>query len=245
MSSIEIISSTELITLLEYQDYGVEYQPIVQLSNQEIFAYEALSRFFDQQNKKIRPDVVYAALHQSPLSLFQVEYQQKKIQLDHAPRQLPTFVNLDQDSYFSSGDQQTRNPFLQLFSEYQDLDIVVELIENSEINDAVMSLAMIDSLSKTGIKTAIDDVFDPLSMISTSVIQLVNFIKLDKHVVANKGQQDFLILVECFIDYAHKAGKKVILEGVETAEDLLFARRLNVDFVQGFLYRDKFINIRG
>lgn len=245
MSSIESISSTALIALLEYQDYGVEYQPIVQLDNQEIFAFEALARFFDQQNQKIRPDIVYAALHQSPLSLFQVEYQQKKIQLDHAPRQWPTFVNLDQDSYFSSGDQQPNNPFIKLFREYKDLDIVVELIENSEINDAVMSLAMIDNLSKTGIKTAIDDVFDPLSMISTSVIQLVNFIKLDKYVVNNKHQADFLILVECFIDYAHKAGKKVILEGVETTEDLLFARQLNVDFVQGFLYRDKFINVRG
>jgi EAL domain-containing protein (putative c-di-GMP-specific phosphodiesterase class I) len=244
MSSTEIITPTELVALLERQDHGVEYQPIIQVDSQEIFAYEALSRFFDQQNQALRPDLVYAALHQSPLSLFQVEYQQKKLQLDHAPSKLPIFVNLDQDSYFSSGVQGQDNPFLQLFRKYPNVDIVVELIENSEINDAVMSLAMIDSLSTTGIKTAIDDVFNPMCMISTSVIQLVNFIKLDKHVIANKNQPDFLVLVNCFIDYAHQAGKKVILEGVETHQDLLFAKQINVDFVQGFLYRDKFINIR-
>jgi len=244
MSTTDLITPTQLVSLLEKQDYGVEYQPIIGIDNQQIYAYEALARFFDEKGHPIRPDIVYASLHASPLSLYQVEYQQKILQLANAPTNIPIFVNLDQDSYFSSGVQGPNNPFLKLFTEYKCLDIVVELIENSEINDAVMSLSMIDSLSKTGIKTAIDDVFNPQSMISTSVIQLVNFIKLDKHVVANKEHKDFLVLVECLIDYAHKAGKKVILEGIENDDDLLFARQLNVDLVQGFLYREQFINFR-
>jgi EAL domain-containing protein (putative c-di-GMP-specific phosphodiesterase class I) len=52
-----------------------------------------------------------------------------------------------------------------------------------------------------------------------------------------------MLLVESLISYAHSAGKKVILEGVETIEDLHFARQLNVNFVQGFYYRNLFINI--
>ena len=38
-------------------------------------------------------------------------------------------------------------------------------------------------------------------------------------------------------------GKKVILEGVETSEDLMFAKQLNVDFIQGFYYRQQFKNV--
>ncbi|NQZ81310.1 MAG: EAL domain-containing protein [Colwellia sp.] len=239
----KVILPTVLIQLIKNQRYGVEYQPIVSITTQEVFAYEALARFFDEQNQKMRPDRIYAALHHSPLSLFQVEFEQKQLQLSNAPKNFPTFVNLDQDSYFSSGITGDNNPFLQLFTEYKASELVIELIENSEINDAIMSLAMIDNLSKTGIKTAIDDVFHPQSMISTSVIQLVNFIKLDKHVVAQKDNAEFLVLVRCIINYAHQAGKQVILEGVETYDDFLFATQLNVDFVQGFLYREQFINI--
>lgn len=36
------------------------------------------------------------------------------------------------------------------------------------------------------------------------------------------------------VGYAHATNKKVILEGVETTEDLFFARQLGVDYVQGF-----------
>ncbi|MEH6359023.1 MAG: EAL domain-containing protein [Pseudomonadales bacterium] len=228
---------------MEKKRYGVEYQPIIDINNQEIYGFECLARFFDASNRLVRPDLVFSSLHDSPLSLFLVEYQQKELQLCNAPSNGSIFVNLDQDSYFSSGVEGQDNPFLVLFNNYKKADITVELIENSEINDAIMSLAMIDTLSKNHINTAIDDVCNPQSMVSTSVIQLVDFIKLDKHVVHNKSDDMFLCLVNALINYAHDAGKKVILEGVENEADLLFAKQLNVDFVQGFLYREQFINV--
>ncbi len=234
------ISPLSLIELIETQRYGVEYQPIVDLKSKDIMAYECLARFTDKDNNNIPPDIIYAALHESPLSLFQVEYQQKLLQLDYAPVQSDIFVNLDQDSYFSAGGDNEENPFLHLFKGFKSANIVVELIENSEINDAIKSLAMIDTLSKRNINTAIDDVCNPLSMISTSVIQLVDYIKLDKHVVAEKHNTHFILLVEALISYAHSAGKKVILEGVETESDIIFARRINADYVQGFIFKKWF-----
>ena len=108
-----------LIELMAKQRYGVEYQPIVDISNQEIYAYECLSRFFDAENIPIRPDLVYASLHDSPISLFQVEHQQKKLQLCHAPDNVDIFVNLDQDSYFSTGALKDDNPFLNLFKGFE------------------------------------------------------------------------------------------------------------------------------
>lgn len=77
-------------------------------------------------------------------------------------------------------------------------------------------------------------------MVSTSVIQLVDYIKLDKHVVAEKHNKQFMLLVEALINYAHSAGGKIILEGVETESDIIFARKINVDYVQGFLFKKWF-----
>jgi EAL domain-containing protein (putative c-di-GMP-specific phosphodiesterase class I) len=234
------LPATCLIELIDSQRFGVEYQPIIDLQSCEIFAYECLARFYDRHNNPIRPDFVYASLHESPLSLFQVEYEQKKLQLSYAPNNVNIFVNLDQDSYFSSGEIKENNPFLKLFKEYYKSEIVVELIENSEINDAIMSLAMIDTLTKHNIDTAIDDVCNPQSMISTSVIQLVSYIKLDKYVIDNKSNKNFMLLVKSIIDYAHGTGKKVILEGVETTFDLQLAKQLQVDYVQGFYFKKQF-----
>lgn len=240
-----LLSPTFLIDLMETQRYGVEYQPIVDVRSQDIYAYECLARFYDADDRPVPPDVVYASLHQSPLSLFQVEYQQKKLQLSNAPGSEKLFVNLDQDSYFSAGEEDVaNNPFVDLFSADGHPDITVELIENSEINDAVMSLAMISDLSRHGIDTAIDDVCNPQSMVSTSVLQLVDFIKLDKHVVRSRDDTNFQCLVRSLIDYAQATGRKVILEGVETESDLAFARRLNVDLVQGYWYSDTFVSVR-
>jgi EAL domain-containing protein (putative c-di-GMP-specific phosphodiesterase class I) len=243
MKDKNLLNAECLIDLIENKRFGVEYQPIVRCDNQDIFAYESLARFYTADNKAIRPDLVYESLHSSPLSLFQVEYQQKKLQLSYAVNGHDIFVNLDQDSYFSCGVIDQSNPFLKLFKEFQKSNVIVELIENSEINDAIMSLAMIDNLAKSNIPTAIDDVCNPQSMISTSVIQLVNYIKLDKYVIKNKHNRNFMLLVKSIIEYAHSTSKQIILEGVETAEDLLLAKQLNCDFVQGFYYRDRFKNV--
>ncbi len=238
---MELLNPQTLITLIEESRFGVEYQPIVDVINQDIFAYEALSRFFDHAGKPLRPDIVYASLHNSPLSLFQVEYKQKVIQLDSAPDNAGLFVNVDQDSYFASGIAGINNPFLKLFNHYKKNEIVVELIENSEINDAKMSMAMIESLASHNIYTAIDDVFAPTSMLSFAVLEFVDFIKLDKYVVRNKSNKESMHLVKSIVEYGHFAGKKIILEGVENQSDLSLARQLNVDYIQGFLYRDQFI----
>jgi len=243
MREKKLINAECLIDLIENKRFGVEYQPIVSCKNQEIFAYESLARFYTHDNKSIRPDLVYESLHSSPLSLFQVEYQQKRLQLSYAVNDFDIFVNLDQDSYFSSGVIDQSNPFLKLFKEFRKSTVIVEFIENSEINDAIMSLAMIDNLAKNNIPTAIDDVCNPQSMISTSVIQLVDYIKLDKFVIKNKKNRNFMLLVRSIIDYAHSSKKKVILEGVETYDDLRLAKQLKCDFVQGFYYRDHFKNV--
>ena len=234
------LKASQLLSLMEEKRYGVEYQPIVSINDNEIFAYECLSRFFDSNNKSIRPDLVYASLHDNPLSLFQVEYEQKKLQLSFAPNSKDIFVNLDQDSYSASGLLKSDNPFVRLFNNYHKANVIVELIENSELSDAVMSLEMINNLAKNNINTAIDDLFNQQSMLSTSVIQMVDFIKLDKYVTRNHANKNFMALVSCMINYAHNTGKKVILEGVETQEDHYFAKKIGVDYVQGFLYKKLF-----
>lgn len=234
------LGSAQLLELMDSKRYGAEYQPIVCVKDQEIVAYEALSRFYDEQNRAIRPDHVFASLHDNPLSLFQVEYEQKKLQLSYAPHNTDIFVNLDQDSFSAAGSINSDNPFVNLFNHYSKSNVIVELIENSQLSDAMMSLAMINTLTKNSVNTAIDDLFNPQSLFSTSVVQLVDYIKLDRYVLGNKCCANFMALVHFIINYAKDTRKKVVLEGVETEQDLAFAREIGVDYVQGFYFKKLF-----
>ncbi|KJZ13924.1 MAG: EAL domain-containing protein [Marinomonas sp.] len=235
------LSNQLVLDLLQNKRYGVEYQPIVCVLTGEIIAYEALSRFYTATGESLRPDLVYASLHHNLLSLYQVEYEQKKIQLEHAPLDKTIFVNLDQDAFFASGVTGIDNPFVQLIRSHKQNQVMVELIENSELNDALMSLSMIETLAAYDIGTAIDDLCNPKSMISVSVMQLVDVIKLDKHVVKKADDERFMLFTKKMIEFGRQSDKKIVLEGIETESDLDFARELGVDYVQGYLYRSQFI----
>lgn len=235
------LSNQVVLDLLQNKRYGVEYQPIVCVDTGEVVAYEALSRFYTPTGDSIRPDLVYASLHHNLLSLYQVEFEQKKIQLEYAPQGKKIFVNLDQDAFFASGVTGIENPFVQLINAHKNNQVIVELIENSELNDALMSLSMIETLAAYNIGTAIDDLCNPKSMISVSVMQLVDVIKLDKHVVKKADDERFMLFTQKMIEFGRQTNKKIVLEGIETKEDLLFARSLGVDYVQGFLFKSEFI----
>ena len=235
------LSKSVLLEIIQSERFGVEYQPIIELGTGEVVAYEALSRFYNYGGESVRPDLIYASLHENPITLFQVEYLQKKLQLAESP-ETRLFVNLDQDAFFATDVEAHNNPFIQLIRKQKESEIVVELIENSEINDAIMSLSMIEAFDALGIDTALDDLCHPHSMISVSVMQLVKWIKLDRCVLRMQHNDVFMKFVRQMIQFAKMTDKKIILEGVETEADLQTAKMLEVDCVQGFFYRTQFIN---
>ncbi len=237
-----MLSNRKLLELIESQRFGVEFQPIVELKSGDVYAYEALSRFKMADGGLVRPDFVYAALHDNPLLLLQVELAQKRIQLDGLSRQQRVFVNLDQDAFYACGTDVEDNPFIELIQDYDQDRVIVELIENSEMSDALMSLSMIEVFNKLGVRTALDDLCNPKSMLSVAVLQLVEWVKLDKCVLEQRLDANFMVFVEKMIDFAKVTGKKVVLEGVEKESDLVFARQIGVDYVQGFYFKERFIS---
>lgn len=239
---MSLLSQNGLLELIESKRFGVEYQPIVEVNTGSVFAYEALSRFKMMNGDFIRPDYVYASLHDNPLLLFQVELAQKKIQLAGLSSDEKIFVNLDQDAFFACGQEVGNNAFVELIQKEGENRVIVELIENSEMSDALMSLSMIEVFNQLGVCTALDDMCNPKSMLSVAVLQLVEWIKLDKCVLTNRYDANFMAFVSKIIDFAHMTGKQVILEGVEQEADLAFARLIGVDYVQGFYYRDRFLS---
>ena len=224
---------------------GCEYQGLICPTNLKPLGYEALARFKTEQGEALPPNLVFEWLHEHPALFEQVEFKAKCFQLDNAPQGLPLFLNLDPHAIAAN----TCAPLVEKFKHHPDLTI--ELIENTCINDATLALDLLKKLSKLNIKSALDDVGAPHSMLSLELLSQVHCVKFDKAWLVNKNANavedkseldlDRKSLLASLIAYAKQTGKLTILEGVETSAQLALAQELGIDRVQGFLFKQAFI----
>lgn len=229
-----------LLDLLESRRYAVEYQPIMALKTREIMAFEALARFKSAEGHAIPPQAVFSALHHSPLSLYQTEYHMKRLQLAEAPKDYRLFLNLDPDACAFEGHQAQAD-----FSSWMDClrsrpDIVVEIIENSNVSDAHISRRLAEACHANQIELALDDIGAPDSLVALSLLLSVDYLKFDRSWLAQRNDPPSMTLLTGLIRCARDLGKHTVLEGIETEADLDFAHTLGVNYVQGFLFKPLF-----
>lgn len=231
------LSPAVLLSLLEGNGLGVEYQPIIRLQDDQVVGYEALARFRHLRSGVLPPDQVFRALHSSPLSLFQLEWRIKQLQLQQAPAGVPLFLNIDQDA-FEVFQEESQHPMVELLRGQQ--QVVVEIIENSSIADARVSIAMQQAFGAAGIALALDDLGAHDSLVSLDVLLGVQYLKLSRDWLTRLVGGQSLALLQAMLAFARLTSKQVILEGVETLEQRVWAQQLGVPCVQGFLYRSRF-----
>lgn len=120
---------------------------------------------------------------------------------------------------------------------------VVELIENSSVSDARVSIAMLRQFDGAGIPMALDDIGAHDSLVSLDVLARVDYLKLARDWLGRLSGPHTQPLLQSLLDFARHSGKTVILEGVESESDLALAQRLGIGFVQGFLFRPQFVQV--
>ena len=243
---IAVPLAAEMLDIILNRRFGVEYQPIVETQSGEIAGYEALARFHLSDMRQISPMEMFSRLHANPLLLFHVELEMKKLQIALRPRGSQLYLNLDTDSYVQGGTG-ADNPFIALFREhaYSDAELVVEVIENLDTRDAAQSQRMIDTLLGHGMRVALDDIGATYGLLSLGSLVDATAVKFDWGWLAQMGQAKRRATLEWLIGMARDLGIQTVLEGVETCDDMEQAKRLHVDYVQGFLFSRHFVKARG
>lgn len=227
-----------MLDVMQNRRYGVEYQPIIDALSGAVYGYEALARFIQEDGQALAPGAVFQTLHAAPLDLYRVEYDLKKLQITHAPKGHRLFVNIDPDAFGAYGGTEPFHPLTELFIAHP--HVVVEVIENTGISDAHMSDAMVRVFQSHNIKLALDDIGASDTLVSLPILMAVDYLKLDRMWLDQYANPAYLAMLKGLIHYARETGKKTILEGIETNADLVTARQLGIDYVQGFLYRKYF-----
>lgn len=229
-----------LLEALLARRFAVEYQPLICPSSGDALGWEALARFRAADGSLLPPDQVFQALHHDPLLLFHTELETKRLQLAEAPREGLLFVNLDPDSFAAGQDPAGRNVFTDLFLPHRQR-LVVEVIENLDMGDVILSHRLVEELKAEGILLAMDDLAASRGLISFAALNDSAYLKFDRSWLADSPERERRSAILAWtLPAARSLGVRTVLEGVETASDLKLARRLGFDLVQGFLFRDRF-----
>jgi diguanylate cyclase (GGDEF)-like protein len=115
--------------------------------------------------------------------------------------------------------------------------MVLELTEVTSINEFTTAIEKIRALAKAGIRLAIDDYGVGYSSLSLLRQLPISFLKMDKTFIEDLPMNLVNVaIVKSTIVLAHQLGIKVIAEGVEKEDQLIFLKENGCDYIQGYYF---------
>ncbi|MBY0124116.1 EAL domain-containing protein [Bacillus sp. S/N-304-OC-R1] len=228
------ISPTKLKVINDQLLYS-EYQPLIDSSNETVFAHEALLRTTPRMNplaviEKARMNGILYELDTYCIMNAIKEYP------DSYFKSHLLFINIFPSTIIHQDFDHFIHKLLRHFS-YIEGRIVFEVNEEAIQNNYWKQASFIKRLSflkSKGFQIAFDDL--PVIKDSFKMIEFISpdFIKLDH--TNSKGLSVSIekqTLISLFLEYTN-TNIKLVLEGIETKEDLVTAKQLGVPLLQGY-----------
>ena len=114
--------------------------------------------------------------------------------------------------------------------------IGLELTERSAIKNENLIGKFLNDLKEYGIKIALDDFGTGYNSLTDLIKIPVDYLKIDKIFIDNITADVENAIVKAVVDFAHKTGREVIAEGVETKEQLDMIKNIGCDYIQGYYF---------
>ena len=115
-------------------------------------------------------------------------------------------------------------------------NLMIEITEDTLTVDPHNSAKNISECNKMGFRIAIDDMGSGFSSLLDLYNNHIDFVKIDRHLVAEGTTQRGQKLLNGIISLAHSLDAKVICEGVTTEADAKMIQNTECDMIQGFYY---------
>ena len=211
------MNKIEFKYIIKNAKYKTKYEPIISSSNNEIFAYEALSKFEINQTV-ISTEEIFRKLHHDNKLFFELEKRNKLLQVQCFEEDNKLFLNFDADIVSSNEQKEYWEKFLNPLKN----NVVVEITENGSDDEASSDIMRSFSLwlNNKGFDFALDDFAQDGSMFSFFIMNRSKYIKIDKSFLKQiRMNSNYIPYLKGLLETIKLNKQKSIIEGVETLSD--------------------------
>lgn len=223
--------------------FELDYQPKINLSNNQIETFEALIRWKHPQRGLISPAEFIPIVEQSNLIEPLTDWIVKKALSD-----INQFnQNNDAENYSIAVNISTRNlqhpNFTESLINYLDRYSVepkrlsLEITETELMMEIEENIKKLQRLKDKGIKIYLDDFGKGYSSLKYLKELPVDFIKIDRYFIKYIGEDTSAEnIIHSIINMSQALDLEVVAEGVETKAQLDFLKDLKCDYAQGYYF---------
>ncbi|KFZ26780.1 MAG: Phytochrome-like protein cph2 [Candidatus Izimaplasma bacterium HR2] len=225
----------------ELEDFQVYLQPLVKTNTNEIIGFEALSRLFDRNSELINTSEV-VKVYERKGDIFKLDKYIVEQTCKYSVKLKKEFKK-DFTFSFNISPITLSNEyieFLELMIEKYKINpiyFVIEIIETTGFKDINESVRLLNKLRGLGFRIAMDDFGMGFSSLSYITRLPLSLIKIDRNFIQNYQSNKFdKMLILTIRDISKSLDIEIVVEGIETEEQLDFIKEIGAHYYQGYLH---------
>lgn len=215
--------------VLDSGAFRIVYQPIINVAEDRIVGYEALTRFLVDPVRT--PDQWFNEAAVVGL--------QEELELAVIKKALEGLVHFPENTYISlnvSPETILKHSLAGVLEGYPFERQVLEVTEHALVSDYAVIATELEPLRKRGLRLAVDDAGAGFASFRHILKLKPDVIKLDISLIHNiDTEPGCRAMAAALIRFAEETGSKIVAEGVETVAELQVLRELKVNKAQGYL----------
>ena len=218
------------------------YQPIYSIKDGRFNSMEALVRIRDSKGNLLMPNefIEYAEKNGMILKLGEMIFRSvcSFMQRSHIEKYGIEYIEVNLSVVQCMQEDLARN-FMSIMGEYgiPPHRINLEITETAAINSKHALSRNMDELVAYGTSFSLDDYGSGYSNLTYIVGMPLKIIKLDRELTISYAKSEKArIAIEYTVEMVHKLGMHIVVEGIETEEEYMAFKKLDVEYIQGYYF---------
>lgn len=233
---------SDLRRAIEQEQFGLHYQPLVDLRSGGIVGVEALARWEHPERGLIGPKEFIPTAEETglivPLGRWVLEEacrQARAWQSEFGPLKMSVNFSLRQFQHPGLVEEVAET---MRRAELESASLSLEITESVAMRETEQTVSMLRRLKELGLRLAIDDFGTGHTSLSYLIRQFrMDVLKIDRSFISKLTEDpEYEAIISGFIGLAKSLNLEVVAEGIETAGQYDLLRSMGCDTGQGFLF---------
>jgi EAL domain-containing protein (putative c-di-GMP-specific phosphodiesterase class I) len=236
---VNLFDDQDFFDIVNNESLTVHFQPIVDMSDNQIYGYETLARGVKENGSLMYPDELFRKSKQNDFN-FKLDRLCRESALKTAATKKvhqKVFINFIPTSIYDPEFCLNSTVKWAKQLEFDPSQIVFEVVETELVKDQAHLKNILEYYRAKGFKIALDDVGEGYSSLNMLIELKPDIIKIDRNIISNIDKNELKQSVyKALFNLAREHNITVLAEGIETAYELETIKSIGVDLAQGYYF---------